>query len=671
VPRQLPAAPRHFVGRLDELKVLDGLLEQASGPEHSARVCAVIGTAGVGKTALAVYWGHTVSDRFPDGQLYVNMRGFDPSGAPMSAAEAIRGFLDALEVPAARIPATTDAQTSLYRTMLADRAMLILLDNALNPEQVRPLLPGSRRSVVVITSRNDLTSLVAMESALPLAVDLMTNAEAYGLLASRLGAERLSGARGAAAELIELCSRLPLALAIGAARAALQPERPLGTVAAELRDSASRLDSLGAGDALSDARTVFSWSYRELSGQAAGAFRLLGLHPGPDISAAATASLLGVPAAEARRILRELVGAHLMAEQVPDRYSAHDLLQIYAAELASSDGPAFQQAAITRVVDHYLSTASNAAEQLDPSRALPVREPHEAGVLPEDFADSGAALAWFHAERQVLLAVETLAERNGLDRHALKLPWAMTTYLGRTGHWHDWAALQRTALVAAERSGDRAGQAHVHVSLGRAYERLGRLEDSQSHLLRAVQVYRSLDDHAGQGEVHITMARILEVMGQQQDSLSQAKQAVAQFRIAGDLTGQGNALNTVGWQHILLGQYEQALTDCQEALDLCRRGRNRFGEAATWDSIGFANYRLGQGTKAIACYEQALHILRELGERSGQAAVRDHMGDAYLIIGDPQGARLEWEQALTILQDLDHADTSGIRTKLDELHQMQ
>jgi tetratricopeptide (TPR) repeat protein/transcriptional regulator with XRE-family HTH domain len=667
VPRQLPAAPGHFAGRLDELKVLDGLLERALGAEYSAPVCAIIGTAGVGKTALAVDWAHKVSNRFPDGQLYVNMHGFDPSGAPMSAAEAIRSFLDALEVPAARIPTAADAQASLYRTVLADRAMLILLDNVLNPEQVRPLLPGSRRSVVVITSRNDLTSLVAVDSALPLAVDLMTSADAHELLARRLGAERLTGAGDAAAELIRLCSRLPLALAIGAARAALQPERSLASVAAELRDSASRLDSLAAGDALSDARSVFSWSYRELSDQAAGAFRLLGVHPGPDVSAAAAASLLGVSPAEARQILRELAGAHLVAEQVPGRYSMHDLLRIYAAELAETDSPAVRQTAITRVLDHYLGTACNAAGQLDPSRPRPAPEPPEAGVRPEEFADSGAALAWFQAERQVLIAVETLAASSGLDRHAVKLPWAMTTYLGRTGQWHGWAVLQRIALAAAERSGDRAGQARIQVSLGRADERLGRLEDSQSHLIHAVELYRALDDHAGQGDVHITMARILEVMGRQQASLSQAEEAVVQFRLAGNIIGQGDALNTVGWQHILLGQYEQALTVCREAFNLCRQAQNRFGEAATWDSIGYAHYHLGQATEAITCYEQGLSIVCDLGDRSGQAAIRDHMGDAYLLTGDPQRARLEWEQALAILQDMGHADASGIRAKLDEL----
>jgi tetratricopeptide (TPR) repeat protein/transcriptional regulator with XRE-family HTH domain len=667
VPRQLPAAPGHFAGRLDELKVLDGLLELAPGARRSAAVCAIIGTAGVGKTALAVNWAHKVSDHFPHGQLYVNLRGFDPSGAPMSAAEAIRSFLDALEVPAARIPAAADAQASLYRTMLADRAMLILLDNALDPEQVRPLLPGSDRSLVVITSRNDLTSLVAMESALPLAIGLMTDAEAHELLGFRLGAERLAGAGDAAAELIALCSRLPLALAIGAARAALQPERPLASAAAELRDSASRLDILGTGDVLSDVRSVFSWSYRQLSVQAAGAFRLLGVHPGPDVSAAAATSLLGVPATERRRILRELTGTHLVAEQVPGRYSVHDLLRIYAAELADTDSPAVRHAAITRMLDHYLSTSCNAAEQLDRSRPRPVPEPPESGVRPEEFADSEASLAWFQAEHQVLLAVQTLAASSGLDRHAVKLPWAMTTYLGRTGHWHDWAGLQRIALTAAERSRDRAGQARVQVSLGRAYERLGRLEDAQSHLLRAVELYRDLDDHAGQGDVHITMARILEVMGRQQDSLHQAELAVVQFRLAGDLIGQGDALNTVGWQHILLGQYELALTVCREALDLCHQAQNKFGEAATWDSIGYANYHLGRGNEAITCYEQGLRIICDLGDRSGQAAVRDHMGDAYLLTGDPQGARLEWEQALAILQDLEHADASGIRAKLDEL----
>ena len=412
---------------------------------------------------------------------------------------------------------------------------------------------------------------------------------------------------------------------------------------------------------------MFSWSYRELSDQAAGAFRLLGVHPGPDVSAAAAASLLGVSPAEARQILRELAGAHLVAEQVPGRYSVHDLLRIYAAELADTDSPAVRQTAITRVLDHYLGTACNAAGQLDPSRPRPAPEPPEAGVRPEEFAGSGAALAWFQAERQVLIAVETLAASSGLDRHAVKLPWAMTTYLGRTGQWHGWAVLQRIALAAAERSGDRAGQARIQVSLGRADERLGRLEDSQSHLIHAVELYRALDDHAGQGDVHITMARILEVMGRQQASLSQAEEAVVQFRLAGNIIGQGDALNTVGWQHILLGQYEQALTVCREAFNLCRQAQNRFGEAATWDSIGYAHYHLGQATEAITCYEQGLSIVCDLGDRSGQAAIRDHMGDAYLLTGDPQRARLEWEQALTILQDMGHADASGIRAKLDEL----
>jgi DNA-binding SARP family transcriptional activator/tetratricopeptide (TPR) repeat protein len=668
-PRQLPAAPGYLAGRLAELAVLDGLLEQHPETDRpSVRVCAVSGTAGVGKTALALYWGHRVSDRFPDGQLYLNLRGFDPSGAPVTAAEAVRSFLDALGVPTAQIPVTPEAQASLYRTLLADRSVLIVLDNAVNAQQVRPLLPGGGRCVVIVTSRDALTSLVARESALPLPVGLLTSTEAYDLLARRLGAARLAEDASAAADLIRLCSRLPLALAIGAARA-LQPHKALAVVAAELRDSAARLDNLAAGDELGDVRTVFSWSYRGLPDRAAAAFRLLGVHPGPEISGAAGASLLGVPFAEAQHVLQQLLGAHLVAEPVPGRYSLHDLLRVYAAELAAAE--AESPAAVMRMVDHYLASARRAARQLDPSRELPALEFPAARLATEDFASPATALAWFRAEHQVLAAVEAVAADSGLYSRAVMLPWVMTTYLGRTGQWHDWAALQRTALIAAERSGDQPGLAHVRVSLGRVSERLGQLEDSRAHLQRAAEIYRDLDDHAGQGDVHITMARVLERTGRHNDSLSQAEQAVVQFRLAGDLTGQANALNTVGWQRILTGQYEQALADCREALQMCRTVGDMMAEAATWDSIGFAHYHLSQGADALACFAHALELFAEIDDKFGQAAVRDHLGDACLLTGDQQSARLHWEQSLAALQDLQDARADQVRAKLAALRPAQ
>jgi transcriptional regulator with XRE-family HTH domain len=303
-PRQLPPAVRQFTGRAEALKILNGLVHGDAMTGRMVVIAAIGGTAGVGKTALAVHWAHQAADCFPDGQLYVNLRGFDPSGTPVSPEAAVRGFLDALAVPAERVPVGLEAQTALYRTLLAGRRMLILLDNARDAAQVRPLLPGSGESLVVVTSRDQLAGLAVAEGACQISLDVLTTGEAGDLLADRLGAGRLAGEPGAAAELIGLCARLPLALAVAAARLAPAAEVPLATLVTELREATERLDVLAAGDAATDVRAVFSWSYQQLSPAAAGMFRLLGLHPGPDISLLAAASLAGLAPAPARAALR-------------------------------------------------------------------------------------------------------------------------------------------------------------------------------------------------------------------------------------------------------------------------------------------------------------------------------------------------------------------------------
>lgn len=350
VPRQLPAAIAHFVGRTGELMHLTGLLEDAAGTAGTVMISAIGGTAGVGKTALAVYWAHQVADRFPDGQLYVNLRGFDPSGTPVTPAKAVRRFLGALGVTVTGIPADLDARADLYRSMLASRRMLIVLDNARDPAQVRPLLPGSPGCLVVVTSRNQLTSLVAAEGAWPLTLDVLTGAQAWELLARRLGTERIARQPQPLGELIRLCARLPLALSLAAACAATRPCLPLTALAAELKDEQRRLDVLDAGDPAASLRAAFSSSYRSLSGPAARMFRLLGVHPGPDISAPAAASLAGIPLPQARDALRELAQGHLLAEHTPGRFAFHDLLRAYAAGQAQKcEGEAGRRAALHRI----------------------------------------------------------------------------------------------------------------------------------------------------------------------------------------------------------------------------------------------------------------------------------------------------------------------------------
>jgi len=386
VPRQLPVAVSGFTGRAAELAALTRMLEEVSAESPGTVVISAIGgAAGVGKTALALRWAHQVAGQFADGQLYANLRGFDRSSVPMPAAEVVRGFLDALGVPPDRMPEQPEARAGLYRSLLADRAMLIVLDNARDEEQVRPLLPASPASLVIVTSRNQLAGLAAADRARLLSLDVLSQDEAVHLLTARIGAARAAVEPAAVGQIASLCGRLPLALAVTAARAESRPGFPLAALATELGDRAGRLDALDAGDPGSSVRAVFSWSYRQLSAEGARMFRLLGLHPGPDISVPA-ASLAAIAQADARRLLRELTRAHLAAEHVPGRYALHDLLRAYASDQArQTDSEPERAAAAGRVLDHYLHTARDGAAMVLPSLGPVPLAPPSPGTAPEHF----------------------------------------------------------------------------------------------------------------------------------------------------------------------------------------------------------------------------------------------------------------------------------------------
>jgi DNA-binding SARP family transcriptional activator/tetratricopeptide (TPR) repeat protein len=666
VPRQLPAAVPHFTGRAAEIGVLSGLLGQAGLAGGTVVISAIGGTAGVGKTALAVHWAHQVASSFPDGQLYVNLRAFGPSGPPVTAAEAVRGFLDAVGVPGDRIPVGLEAQAALYRSMLAGKRMLVVLDNAGDEEQVRPLLPGSAGCLVVVTSRRSLAGLAAAEGALLLALDVMSEAEASELLAARLGAGRAAAEPEAVGELAVLCARLPLALAVAAVRAAASPARDLVSLAGQLRDMRGRLDVLDAEDPASSIRAVFSWSYQNLSGPAARMFRLLGVHPGPDISVAAAASLAGIPRAQARRAFAELTGAHLLAEQAGGRWAFHDLLRAYATEKAEAgDDQPERRAAARRALDHYLHTAWSAALMLQRSRDPAfVLAPPQNGTDLESIRDSGDAMAWYRAEHQVLLAVIEWAVSLGMDAHAWRLPWALTDYFARTGHWRDLSATQRTALAAARRLGDRAGQARAHQGLGCAQLLARPGQASHSHLDQALSLYRELGDQVGQANIHFKFGMALEHQRRPQEALGHARQVLGLARAAGHRGEEAAALNMIGWLHAQLGDYRQALARCQRALVLHREVGDRHGEAAAWDSVGYISHQLGDHEQAAAYYRQALRLSREVGCRHSQAAILDHLGDSRDAAGDPQAARETWRQALAVLDDLHHPDAGQLRRKL-------
>jgi DNA-binding SARP family transcriptional activator/tetratricopeptide (TPR) repeat protein len=662
VPAQLPTDVAGFAGRQAHLKELDGLL---AGDTLAAGIVTIAGAPGVGKTALAVHWAQRVRRHFPDGQLYVNLRGFHPDGPPMRPAEALRGFLDALEVAPARIPVGLEAQSALYRSVLADRRVLVVLDNARNAEQVRPLLPGYRTCLAVITGREVLSGLVAAEGARPVTVDPFKPAEAIQLLAVRLGPERLAADQQAVDEIVLRCARLPLALAVAAARAATQPGLPLATLAAELRSADAGLEAFSGADPRTDVRAVFSWSYRQLSQPAQRLFRLLGLQPGPDVGLPAAASLAGLPPARARPLLAELVAARLVAEQTPGRFEFHDLLRAYAIELAETcDPPPHRHDAFRRLLGHYLHSARAADRLLDPYRDPIDVLPAEHGVSVVEQTGHESAMEWFAAELPGLLAAIARAAETGFDRYAWQLSWAVAYFMERRGEWERWAAATQTALASAQRLHDLAGQAHAHRSLGRVHVHLGRTRAALSHLRQAQRLFKAAGDLAGQARIHFDLCWIHDRQGEHRQALDDAHQALALFRAMDHRSGQARALNNVAWGHNYLGDHTRALDAAEQALRLTQEIGDRFGEADTWDTLGEAHLGLGRPQQSVACYEHATTLYRELGHRFGEAGTITRLGDAHHASGTTRAATDAWRRAVAILDDLGHPDAESVRAKL-------
>ena len=635
VPRQLPAGVAHFAGRTAELAELQAWRHEAASADGAAKVLVIGGTAGAGKTALAVHWAHHSAAEFPDGQLYVNLRGFDPSGTPVAPGDALRWFLGAFGVTEEQIPDSVDAQSALYRSVLAGKQVLVILDNARDAAQVRPLLPGSQTCLAVVTSRARLPGLAATEGARLVPLDVLTAGEAHELLASRLG-ERARAEADAAQQLTEACSRLPLALSIVAARVAARPYLPLADLARELADAQGRLEALDAGDPVASIRAVFSWSCEQLSAPAARMFRLLGLHAGPDVTVAAAASLAGVDRGQAAAAVAELADAHLIAEHAPGRYAFHDLLRAYAAYLArTTDSDAERREAVHRVLDHYLHTASAGSQVLNPVRPHIALEPPQPGVVPELARLRRAeTLAWFEAERQVLIAAIAQASDGGFDTHAWQLPWAVWLFFDRAGYWHDQLAIQRTAVDAAKRLGDRGRQAHAYRDLGAAVGRLGQLAEARDYCRQALELHRQVGDRLGEARAHNEIAMLAEQQGRIAEALGHAQLALTLYRQEGHEQGLAKMLNGVGWMHAQLGDYEQALEFCEQALSMYRGRGDALNEAATWDSMGYALLHLGRLDDAIGCLRTAVGIIAGLHMGYYETTMLVHLGDAYHAAGD-------------------------------------
>jgi DNA-binding SARP family transcriptional activator len=667
VPAQLPLAVPAFAGRRAELARLDALLDgRGQGRLASPAtvvISAVSGTAGVGKTALAVHWAHQVTGQFPDGQLYVNLRGFDPGGAAVEPGKVLREFIEAFGVPAAGIPVGLTARAGLYRSLLAGKRLLVLLDNAHSAEQVRPLLPGSPGCLALVTSRNELTGLVVTEGAHPLSLDLLGPGDARDLLACRLGETRLAAGPGAVAEIIRRCAGLPLALAIAATRAAFQPGFSLAAVAAELREASRALDPFGGGDPATDVRAVFSWSYRALTPAAARLFRLTGLYPGHSIGIAGAASAAAVPAGQARALLAELTRAHLLTEPAPGRYVFHDLLRAYARELAEGNDSAGDRAAAEgRIIEHYRHTAQRAAALLEPYVAPIALEPPPPAVAAEQLATAAAALRWFVTEDAALTGCVRLAAGHG--SRAWQLAWNMTAFHMRRG-WHaDHETTQRTALDAARAAGDAGGEAHVLLSLALGFNRSGLYGAAEELFGKVLPFFEEAGDLARQATIHQGLSWVAESRGWPAEMLEHSLRGQELFRRAGNEPGLAAAANDIGYCYAMLGDYEKAHTYCQQALDTIRDLGETTWEALTWDSLGLIEHKRGNLRRSIDCYRTGVGILRAAGDRFNKAAVLLGLGDVQQSAGYRQAARRSFQDALQIFEDLGHPDADSARARL-------
>jgi DNA-binding SARP family transcriptional activator/tetratricopeptide (TPR) repeat protein len=659
-PAQLPPDVYGFTGRAAHLQELDARLA-----ERPTRPVVIDGMAGIGKTALAVHWAHRAARHFPGGQLYVNLRGFDPTGSPVTPEEAVRGFLDALDVPPERIPATLQARVGLFRSLLAGRSVLVLLDNARDVEQVRPLLPGAPGCLAVVTSRNRLAGLVTTTGAHPLSLDLPSAGEARDLLGHRLGARRVAAEPVAVDEIVARCARLPLALAVVATRAAVQPGLPLAVLAAELSEADGGLTEFTDPDLESNVRAVFSWSYRQLSPAAARLFRLLGAHPGPDVGARAAAALAGQPDAEVRPVLAELTRSHLL-ERSPVRYTFHDLLRAYATELAITlDDDAEREAALHRALSHYAHSAYAADRLLNPLRDEPVGTlpPVPTGVAPERPAGQPEALAWFGAEYRVLLAA---LGRSGDDELVWLLAWSLTRYLPYHGHWPESVETLSAALRSARRLGDPIKEAFAQRFLGCAYVRERRFDEADACLRDALRLYHEAGDIGGEAHTHRHHAWLRQVQGRFREALADARRAAELFGVTGDRAGHGRSLNAIGWFHAMLGDYAQAVTVCRQALAMQGQLGDRFGQAETWDSLGYANQRLHRHDEAVGAYRTAIALYQEFDDRYNEADSTASLGDVHYAAGDASAARAAWRSAADILDRIHHPDASIFRARADQ-----
>ena len=650
VPRYLPADVPGFVGRESALAALTRLL----APRGGASVAAISGTAGVGKTALAVHWAHRAAAGFPDGQLYVNLRGYD-AGPPRPAADALAGLLRALGVAEERIPAELDERSAVFRSVLADRRVLLVLDNARDAEQVRPLLPGTPGSAVVVTSRDALAGLVARDGAARVELDLLPENEAESLL-RRLVGPRAEADPRAVHTLVAQCCRLPLALRVAAELAATRSGTPIAELATELTDLRRRLDVLDAGgDEGTAVRTVLSWSYRQLDPSAARALRMVALHPGADFDIYAAAALTRSDLVRARRMMDRLTRAYLVHPLSPERYELHDLLRGFARELGEAEDDAeARHDALASLFGYYLHGASAAMDLLFPAESA--RRPQlgapTAEIPPLRSPDS--ARAWLDGERANLIAsVASAALDARLEARAIEIAAVVERYLNFGHHLTDATAVHLSALRAARRGGDKSAEATALTHLGFVEWERGRYRQAVDYQRQALVVFRSLGDQVGQARTLHRLALVERTTGHYDEARAYARQVLSLCRKRGEQLGQAKALHVLGTISLAQAQYAKAQGYLRESLALMEELSDQRSRSVTLKELGVIELRFGRLTSAAALFRQAQALCQDAGNRSGEAEALSQLGLVQLGNGRPDAAIEHQERAMVAFREID------------------
>jgi tetratricopeptide (TPR) repeat protein len=670
-PRQLPAAPASFIGRDNELAALTAVLDDQVRQGRGLKILAIGGTGGVGKTWLALHWAYKHLDRFPDGHLYVNLRGFGPSEEPMHPTAALRGFLDALSVHPSAIPVDPNSQVGLYRSLVADKRMLVVLDNVADSAHVTSLLPGAAACTVLITSRRRLTGLASAQSAYLLNLAMLSENDARAVLTRQVGERRLAAEPEAANELIDCCAGLPLGLSIVAARAAASPHFPLKTLADELRDASMRLNALDSGEDMASVRAALSWSSHALENEEATLFGLLGIAPGSDFSLAAVASLTALPTDRAGMFLRKLQNAYLLTEPTPTRYQMHDLVRLHAAERARLDiDSSDRQDALRRIVEFYLYTAIAADQLLDPNR-----QPLDTGSQPRNcqpmtVLDPAGALAWFDIEHQCLLAAQRISGEQGWHEIVWQFAWAMSTFHWRRGHLSDRRIVWQAALTSCDYRDDVNRRQLAHRLLGSTCARLGEHVEALEHLGQTLILAEQARDPLLEAHTHRSLARAWEEHHDYQSAREHAILACDIYHTLSTPAWEAGARNLIGWYQAKLGEYQSAQVHCADALQWYRSHDDRDGQATALESLGYLAHRTEKYAIAVDCYRQAVTFHRELGNITDQATTLESLGKAYAALGKVNHAQVAWKQAMAVYDSQCNAKSADrIRQHLVSLNQ--